>query len=432
MNFTTYVAFADAARTRFYDTISASAPFLAGNNQDDHAGPVVVETFLTRSDDYPFTQADLTLIAVRAVGVRVDQISALFTSIVPDWTGSAWVDAATNNLASLYRDVLVSDLTSKPLPLAVLDDDEMTSWHGNCASKGYECNASVQGYSVDQVKQLVASAGWALPQQSEKWGVIQERDLSGEAPAQLFTQRNTRGFSVENSFADLPHAIVAEYFNQDNDYKPGERIVYFPGYNALNATLFETVRYDGNTDGGKVAARAGLDRDQLLYRQRRITFDADMAHLVSPRGTLVAVSNDTLGRIYDAARITSVTTSGSNITGLVLDCEVNIEAAPLDIFAPDDIFAEPEIFADSATSGMTIQKDDGTTVTLEIDETADTDTVTLTTPLPDPGTITPGLTVAVGRLDREHLRCRILGIDRVKDFNARITVVDEAPQIHAT
>lgn len=580
MNFTTYVALGDAAKTRFYDTISASAPYLAGNNQDDQAGPVVVETFLTRSDDYPLTQTGLTLIAVRAVGVRVDQISALFTSIVPgrdsdlwhfddgvdgwvesqdcdlsnvdgklvithtgsvecgfqrsglsiigsdfpiirarvrriagagSWRGAIfpwwapnagpnggiaaqyiaapsnldewnivtwdmtslfvggsgwidntilgfrmdlglfsntdvwevdwiavgvagiddWVEVPTNNPACLYRHVLASDLNSKPLPAAAIDDVELEDWHDRCLDKGYECNASIQGNSVDQTKQLIASAGWALPQQSEKWGVIQERDLSAEAPVQLFTQRNTRGFSVENSFSDLPHAIVAEFFDQDDDYKPAERIVYFPGYSALNATLFETIRYDGNTRGSKVAARAGLDRDQLLYRQRLITFDADMAHLVSPRGTLVAVSNDTLGRIYDAARIKSVSASGGDITGFVLDSEVNIEAAPLDVFSPADIFAEADIFGDSATSGITVQTDDASTITLEINQTADTDTVTLTTPLPDPGTITPNLSVAVGRLDREHLRCRILGIDRVKDYNARITVVDEAPQIHA-
>ncbi len=565
-----------AGPARWYDSISSSAPWLATNNQDDQIGPVVVETFLTRSVDYPFTQPGLTLIAIRAIGVRVDQVSALFTAIVPgrdryvwhfdvddeDWTGTnatlavaggglsltpsgtdpqllspavevdgalfatlrlrireisaatswngmiyfstnghgfsesyrlafaepdfsgggfvdvdldmssltaggsdwtdstitqfridldddaagtyeidyiaigradgdSWVDVPTRNPAALYRHVLASDITSKPLPDAAIDDAELVDWHDRCLAKGYECNATVQGYSVDQVKQIVASGGWALPQQSEKWGVVQERDLSAEAPTQLFTQRNTRNFTVETGFADLPHAIVAEYFNQQDDYKLAEKIIYFPGYNALNTTLFETLRYDGNTLGTKVIERAGLDRDQLLYRSRRISFDADMAHLVSPRGTLVAISNDTLGKIYDAARIVSVTMSGDTITGLVLDAAVVIEAAPLDVFSVDDLFAEADIFADSSTSGITIQCDDATTLTLEIDETSDTDTVTLTTPLADPGTITAGLTVAVGRLDREHIRARILSIERVKDYNARITVLDEAPQIHA-
>lgn len=421
-----------AGPARWYDSISASAPWEATNNQDDQIGPVVVETFLTRSDDYPFTQEGLTLIAVRAIGVKVDSISALFTSIVEDWTGAAWVDGATANPASLYRHVLASSLNSKPLPASVIDDDELVDWHTRCASKGYECNAIVQNYSVDQCKQVIAAAGWALPQQSDKWGVVQERDRSAEAPVQLFTQRNTRGLTIENSFADLPHAIVAEYFDEDDDYLASEQVIYLPGYNALNATLFDSIPYDGFTSTAKVIARAGLDRDQLIYRQRKLSFEADMAHLVSPRGALVALSNDTLGRIYDAARIVSVTDDGAgNITALVLDCTVNIEAAPLDVFSVDDIFNEADIFADSATSGVTIQCHDATTLTLEIDETSDASTLTLTTPLADPGTITAGLTVAVGRLDREHLRCRIFSIERVRDLNARITVVDEAPQIHA-
>lgn len=428
----TYVWDGTPSLTRWYDTVSSSSPWEAANNQDNQAGPCVMETFLTRCDDYPVNQDGLTLIGVQAKGVRIDQLSALFTSIVPDWTGAAWVDAETTNPASLYRHVLISALNSKPLPESVIDDAALQDWHSHCDTEGYECNAVIQNYSVDQTKQLIASAGWALPQQSDKWGVVIERDLSATAPAQLFSQRNTRGLTVEKSFNDLPHAIVAEFYDEDDDYNASETVVYFPGYSALNATLFETVRYDGITNRAKVRDRAELDRDQLIYRQKRYVFEADVAHLVSPRGTLVALSNDMLGTIYDSARIVEVLDDGGgNITGFVLDAAVNIEAAPLDVFSVADVFALADVFADSATSGAVIQENDGSTLTLEIDETADTDTITLTTPIADPGTIVPGLLVAVGRLDREVKRCRVFSVDRVKDLMARITLVDEAPELHA-
>lgn len=428
--FATYVW--SGGTSRWYDTISSSAPWDATNNQDDQAGTVLVETFLTRSNDYPVNQQGLTLVAVKAIGVRIDQLSALFTSIVPDWTGAAWVEAATANPASLYRHVLLSSLNSKPLPADVINDTELADWHDNCVTQGYECNAVIQNYSVDQTKQLIASAGWALPQQSDKWGVIQERDLSAQNPRKIYTQRNTRSFAVEKSFSDLPHAIVGEFFDETDDYKLTETVVYLPGYSALNATLFETVKYDGITSLARVRDRIGLDIGQLIHRQKRYVFEVDMAHLVSARGALVGVSNDMIGSIYDSARIVSVLTDGGgDITGFTLDSTVSIVAAPLDLFAVDDVFALADIFADSATSGVALQLDDGTTLTLEIAEVADTDTLTLTTPLTDPGTLVPGLLAAVGRLDREVLRCRIFSIERVQDLMARLTLVDEAPQLHA-
>jgi hypothetical protein len=560
---------------RWYDTISTSAPWLATNNQDDQAGPVILETFLTRSDEYPINQKNLTLIAVRAVGVRIDQLSALFTSIVPardkliynfdttveNWTvsgatntvsnsilthtgngadplmvspaglnldgakfdrirvrirrtaGSAWdgfvfwdvgsglnfsknvqiaepdglsdgfviaewdmtdttgtgadwsgsqierfqiqfgggssdafeidyiavgvADASdwqvlpTKNPAALYRHVLTSKLNTRPLPQSAIDDVELGDWYEQCLDRGYECNAVIQNYSVDQTKQLIAAAGWALPQQGNLWGVIQERDLSAVGPTQTFTQRNTRGLTVEKAFADVPHAIVGEFFDQTDDYRPTEAVVYLPGYSALNATEFEVLRYDGITALDKVRDRIGLDIGQLLYRQQKYTFEADMAHLVSPRGSLVALSNDMLSQIYDSSRIWAVYNDGAgNITRLALDSTVTIKAVPKPFFAITDFFAETDVFGDSADSGIVVQKSDGTTVTLAIDETSDTDTVTLTTPLADDGTIVPSQLVCVGPLSREVRRCRILSIERVQDLMARITLVDEAPQLH--
>lgn len=559
----------------FYESNSSSAPYTVSNPQDDQNGVVIVETVTTKSDDYPFTQGNLTLIAIKAVGVEVGSISADFQSWaesmdrylwhfdddIEDWTvnvatltqsgtainfaptgsdaallspainldggtftnvrlrikeitpstgyqgvlryitsghgisssyskdipegelitgeyveidldmtdldsggtdwidntitqirfdlddngtgeydidwisigvasGADWEEAPTNNPAALYRHVLASSLNSRALVDANIDDTELIDWYTRCLNKGYECNFVTNQYTVDQCKQIIAASGFAVPQQSEKWSVIQERDLSSDAPSQLFSQRNSRGMIVEKSFNNLPHAIVAEFFDADNGYLQAEELVYFPGYSALNATLFDTIRYDGITKRMKVRTRAKLDVDQLVYRQNRYVFESDMCHLVTPRGGLVAISNDFLSKIYDSAFIRSVTTDSGNITGLVLDGAVRIEAYTIDVFAQANIFTPADIFGDTSESAITIQENDGSTLTLDIDETMDTSTFTLSTPLADPGTIQAGLLVAVGRPGRVVKRCRIFNIERVSDFNARLTLVDEAPEIH--
>ena len=575
----TYVFASDASRTRWYDSMTASSPFRAANNMDDQTGPCIIETFLSHSDEYPVNQGNLTVIAVRARGVRIDQVSALFTCIVPardayfwnfkrglegwdvsqasgasqagsslvwdpgaadekiyspvmnidggvfntvrfrikevvpsttfqgvlrystpahsfsmayrqvidesllvtgewvefeldmtsldaggtDWTdsiitqlrldldddgtgsyeidwiavsvaeGDDWQPAPTRNPASLYRYVLTSDLNARKVKPYGINDAVLQEWHGHCATEGYECNAAIQGGTgIMQQLQIIAAAGWALPQRSATWGVVIEKDMSGESPQQLFTQRDTRNLVIEKTFAGLPHAIVGTFLDETDDYREAEEIHYLPGWTPLTATEFQTIPYDGLTATAAVRARLKLDAGQLLYRQQRYTFEADIAHLGVGRGALVALSYDTLGSMYDAARIIEVLDDGAgNITGFRLDAVVNIEPSPASFFAISDFFAVTDFFGETAASGVTVQRIDGSTVTLPIEEIAATDVVTLTTPVIGAGAFVPGLTAAVGRMHREVRRCKVFSIERVADNHARMTLIDEAPQLHA-
>jgi len=574
-DYTTYTI-GGATNLHHYDTRDTSAPYEADNNQDDRPSVVILESVVTGSEDYPFTEKDLTLIAVKAQNVRISSISAQFTSIVEtrdrfvwhfkndvqgwsevngaaasqngtvlvhdpadaspallspevsfsgdDWKtirvkakrtsgaswqgavywrtdgatdyssskvisvpagidsdfvtmefdmsslttsaghgwegetitgielhlisdassameidfvsigkadGEDWQDAPTNNPSALYKHVLASNLNSKPLSDESIDDVNLVEFYEKCLDKGYECNYVTQQFSVDQHKQIVTQAGWAVPQQSEKWGVIQEVDRSSDDPVQYFTQRNSAGLNTSKTFSDLPHAIIAEYFDENADGLPGETAVYFPGYNALNSTVFESIRYDGITHFSDVRARAKLDVDQIVYRQNRYSLEANVSHLNCPRGSLVGLSNDSVASFYDSAFITEVLDDGGgNLTGLVLDQVVSFEPHPSDLYQAGDLYALTDLYADSGSTGVAIQCDDGTTITLAIDETENTNQLTFSTPLADPGNISPGYVVAIGPLYNEVKRCIVFSIERVSDLSARLTLIDEAQEIH--
>jgi hypothetical protein len=78
--------------------------------------------------------------------------------------------------------------------------------------------------SVENVLKLIATAGWAIPRQNEKWGVVVEHDRSAESIVQNFTPLNSKGFQSQKSFDDIPHAILAEFVNQDKDYTIDQRV----------------------------------------------------------------------------------------------------------------------------------------------------------------------------------------------------------------
>jgi hypothetical protein len=45
------------------------------------------------------------------------------------------------------------------------------------------------------------------------------------------SSRIIRNLMVERTFTKIPHALRAEYLDEDDDFRPKEIIVYAPGYN---------------------------------------------------------------------------------------------------------------------------------------------------------------------------------------------------------
>jgi hypothetical protein len=423
-----FVFWSTGSGTNYSKSVSVAEP--AGIDDDFVTLEFDMSTATGTGADWIGSTIDYFEVHLGASASSADVFSVDFIAVgVAD--GEPWQVAPTTNPAALYRHVLKDDLNAKALPAETIDETELRDWYERCLDLDRDCNLIANGFTVDQLLQVIAAAGWAVPRQSQKWGVIQERDLSGEAPSQFYTQLNARGFKQSKAFKDLPHALVGEYFDRTDNFKLAEVVRYLPGYNAANATLFESIRYDGITRFEQLYERLGLDVGQLLYRQNTFQIETDIRHLVTGRGGLVGLAYDVLHQMYSSAFITEVLDDGGgNITGFVLDQTVTISAEPIDVFSVTDPFALPDAFGDSAASGVTVQETDGSTLTLPIDETSDSNTLTLSTPLADPGTITAGMLVAIGRIGRETRRCRVMAIDRVEDLQARLTLVDEAPEIH--
>ena len=384
-------------------------------NQSSNVGTVQVEAFTTIKNTHPIAdKSNLTLIAVKAQKVKIDSISATFTSRARTFNGVTWDStyATTANPAALFREVLLGDLNARPLSAAMVDDETLGLAYLDCQSRGYRCAGVIQGYSVEQALQAFAAVAYGVPRQEETWSILLERDVSSESPVQVFSPRNYASLVTERSFDPVPHALRAIYRDEDSDQRSAETIVYHPDYTSSTATLFQSLNYELFPDETAVEARATFDLRQYMYRKSRYIIELDWGHLVSGRGALVGLHTDELSTAMGTAHITSIVRSGGNIVALYLDAPVSTPAS----------------FA-----GAIVQYADGTTTTRQISEVTESKYIEFVTPFADPGSsqLVVGMLVVVGAYASVVKRCKIFDIERFGDLRARITLLDEAPEIYA-
>jgi hypothetical protein len=387
-------------------------------------------------NEHPLPQAGLATIAIRARNRRVENVSTIASSYVKDWDGTGWNTwSTTSNPAAHYVDVLCGRQNLDPLPDDLRDDAGLVEWRTLCATNSWTVDAVVDDMRTQDVLQLIASCGYARPYQSEIYGVTIDRDTSAETPVQVFSPRNMRDFRWERAFARLPDGFVVGYRDAADDYNDVQTIVYREGYSGGDTGILESVNYAGLVDEEKVRTRAKFDLDQSTDRSIFYHFDAPIEAIVCRRGSLVGLQHDVLAKRTGSARIKRKVLSGSNITGLVLDSTVPVANEP-DIHATTDLHAVTDIHRLGLKTGMVIRHSDGTVSTHQISTaSAETDTVTLTTPVADSGEIDDlvstdyrnGSLVVVGDLGSEYKRMLVSNISPAADLSFSLTLVDEAP-----
>lgn len=377
-----------------------------------------IEAFQTWRDEYPLQDAldggvPLTLIGFEGKDMEINSVSATFESQVSIYSGGNWNTTTTSrNPAAHYRHVLLDSLNADPRSTEIVNSGVLEDWYAFCVTQGYECNAIVSANEPD-VLSMIASAGWAGMRSHEQWEVILERDTSSFNITQLFTPLNSSNYVASKAFADLPHALNVEYADEDDDNNLKTLIVYAPGYTSANATRFETIRLDGITDEDKVTARAINLLRVLYYRQTERRIDVGIEALASVRGDVVGLGHDLKSGSVWYGIVTSVQTSGSNVTGLTLNGKALLSGV-------------------TGPFSAVIRYMDQILVTKQIIETSDTATLTFATPfaIPADDVLRKGCVVAVGVRSDEITRCRISNIIYKDEFTATVALVDEAPQIY--
>jgi len=393
--------------------------------QSDLAATLAVVRASNIWNEHPVQTDDFALIALRARNRQLGPLSVEASGYVRDWDGSAWSTwTTTSNPAPHLRDVYAGDLNANPVPVDILDEDDLVAWRTECAVQGYEINSIVEGGTVDSAARLVAAAGFSAVRQSNTWGVVIGKDTSADDPVYIFTPANSRGFSFSRAFPETPDGIRAVFRDRGRDY--AERQIVVPD-SAVGGLLIQR-EYEEVTEA-EVRRRAAFDLGAQRKQATSYSLTVPPEAIAVRRGDLVGVEHDTLSEHTGQGRVVGWTKSGGNLTGVTLDSTVPITNEP-DMHAVADLHAVADMRAVGITSGMVLRLADGTTELHTLSNaTGQPDTLTLATPATSG--VAEDLLVIVGPVGREYDRLLVSDVTPQDEFSAQLTFIDEAPELWA-
>lgn len=271
--------------------------------------------------DRTHTMVEVKLFANEKVSGVVSNLSAICTSVLRKWNGSAWVYEPSRNPAWVVYDILTGEANNMPLRDSQIDLASFVRLANMCdeqiSTPLIDGTISVgPRYAVDlvidyetTVYQLIESIlsscrATLIISQSGKYGVL--IDQAQTTPRQLFTPANSWGFSGNRTFADRPHALRVKYVEPELNWQMNEVIVYDDGRNASNSTLFEDLATFGITDGARAWRFGRYMLAQGLQRSEQFTINVDVENLAVQRGDLIRLAHDVpkIGGI--GARVVSV------------------------------------------------------------------------------------------------------------------------------
>lgn len=384
-------------------------------DQTTYPAQISVTQSLVIADEQPVQLPGIALLALRSRGQNAQGVTCTAARYVMDWDGAAWATetAASRNPATHYRQILYDFLTYHGIDTDLIDNDAFVAWRQECIDRGYECNAIFAGDGIGDILSALATAGFARRVFSDTFSIEYFRDRSGDTPVQLFSYRNSKiDFSIAG--ADRQAGLRVAFDNEDNDFFPDEVEVRLD--NAADVGSYEAFSYRAITNVDLIRRRAYFDLLQIDKQRRTWIVDTAIEGVACQMGDLVSVVSDLFDDYSNGVRVSEVLSTTQIRVDQSLSVSNNVTWASDP--AIDDIFDVGEntlIFIHTATG---IEQRTITDIT--------DDVITMDSPV----TCVVGTIASVTTLSNAEHRCIVLRIERLDEERARLTLVDEAPEIY--
>ncbi|KFC73189.1 putative Tail fiber protein [Bosea sp. LC85] len=352
--------------------------------------------------------APLALVAIRIrasdqLSGVVDTFNVRVRSQGLSYNGATgWVQSMSRNPADLFRKVLQSPPNSMPVHDDGIDIPTLERWwlFNNLNNFTYD-SVVENATSVYERLVLICVAGRAVPTfRDGKWSVIWDEF---DAPVvQHFTPRNSSGFSSERVYQRTPHGFRVKFVNAAKGYAADERIVYDDGYDAGNATLFESIDLDGITSSDLAWKHGRYHIAQARLRPEKYQIRVDWEHLRCTRGDRVLFAHDIIKVGLGYGRVKSVADNVVTVDDIVT-MEVGKAYCIRFRLANGTSVLRQLVTTEGEVSALTLDGDGA---------------------LPAPGDL-----FLFGETERESIVCRVFAIEHQDDLTARLTLVDDAPAL---
>jgi hypothetical protein len=374
----------------------------------------------------PINMPGLCVIALRLKATNQlngvpDIISCLASAYhdVYDPDTETWTPTLTRNPAWQATDVLrkrgavtICDESRIDLDAFVAFAAANDALAPNAAEKRWTSDIVLEGGSVGSAAQLLCAAGRAALTIGSDGKYTVARDVAQTVPVAHISPRNSWGYRGSKTFLDLPHALRITYINPDASDQQDEIIVYRDGYNEdgsggnTAASRYDTLDLPTCRSATQAWREGRYHLAVLELRPEEHRVNQDIESLACTKGSFVQFAYDTVSIGLGQGRIAALETSGSNITALVLDIEIEMPNAILD-------YAVRVRHADGSTSMHVLDYDAGPT-----------DTLVLQTPIAIAGGPEVGDLALFGEHGIESAPMLVKNIRRFDNLNAQLTLVD--------
>ncbi|CAB4132233.1 Tip attachment protein J [uncultured Caudovirales phage] len=261
-----------------------------------------VKTISPIAPEAPHTIVEMKILANDQLNGMVSNFTAIATSKLQTYypSGAAAGIVATRNPAWAYLDVLMGTGAVRPAPLSRVDIAAFVEWAAWCDSSALnapglprsQCDLVVSGnYTAWQVLKLIGATGDATPSlRSGKYSVSLDKPKT--TPVQIFTPRNSSGFSATRGYHIQPHGLRVQYIDPNQEWQQREIVVFDDGRDLSNSTIYDTLQLTGITNYHHAYRIGRHTLAQGRLRQETFTIKVGVENILATRGDLVRLAYD--------------------------------------------------------------------------------------------------------------------------------------------
>lgn len=383
----------------------------------------------------PICVSELRIKASEQLSGYVDNFNALCHSIFPvynpatkGWTIDSdgdYVSGYTQNPADIIRYLFTSKhALLNPYSYDKIDDAslaEMAQW---CIDKDlhfdFVCDSEASAWTR-WTSVASAGRGSVTTDNDGLFGVITDND--NKSVVQMFTPRNSWGFSIDREFYKMPHALRVTFNDETDDYEEKEGFIYADGYNKSNAVDIVEWNVTGKTRWADVYKMGRYYLASTKLRPITVTLSTDWEWLMCRRGDVVAVSHDVLMNTFGTARVVALIYNGSDGNRVFV---YNDDDIPTDGSLPIGVqLDDTVVFSEQQAFGIAIRGTTGNVLTYQVQAPygEETDEMIFVNPISASQVPYIGALASVAIFGNETAKYLVASISVSGDNSAELTLV---------
>lgn len=386
---------------------------------------VYIGSIRALKNEAPISGQQCKLLTLMGVKIRVSeklnnvikQLNVVSQAKLPVYSGSgsgitSWIEAKSNNPASAAIYAMTGRFAQQKLNDSEIDWPSFQKLYQWCHDKGYECNEYIaESMPISTLLTRIASTCRAeIIRINGKITVIQ--DVEKPAPVQLFTPRNSHGYTESIIMGDLPDAMSLQYTDEEAGFAKNELTIYntVDGNKEAEPETTQDVPLWGVTSSVQ-ARKLGMYKYAVSNnRPIVVKFSCDFEYLLCNKGDRIRYAGDIALTGISQGRIAElITNTAGRIIGVKTDEVLSMETGK--------------------SYGLRIRQQDGSITLHQLaTEEGEFNEVILTS-FAKAGSINEGDLFAFGLLGNESKELIVTDISCGENLSADITCTEYSPEI---